>query len=109
MRWRLWTDEKITRECSTKFWLTFLLTRLQEALYEDLPVFKFEVYHHFSALSFIAEVNFWCPPKTVVSCDLFIIIIIIIISFFRKVFSEYNEAIATSLLSLIIAVLCRLK
>ena len=26
-----------------------------------------------SGLCFIAEVNFWCPPKTVVSCDLFII------------------------------------
>ena len=33
----------------------------------------FEVYHHFSGLSFIAEVNFWRPLKTVVSCDLFII------------------------------------
>ena len=26
---------------------------------------KFEVYHHFSGLSFIAEVNFWGPLKTV--------------------------------------------
>ena len=34
---------------------------------------KFEVCHHFSGLYFIAEVNFWRPPKTVVSCDLFII------------------------------------
>ena len=57
------------------FWITFLLIRLLEALYEDLPVqkIKFEVYHHFSGLSFIAEVNFWCPLKKVVSCDLFII------------------------------------
>ena len=77
---------------NTNFRLTFLLTRLQEALYEDLPVqsIKFEVYHHFSGLSFIAEVNFWRPPKTVVSCDLFINIIIIIINFFRRVFSEYT-------------------
>ena len=32
--------------------LNFLLTRLQEALYEDLHVYsiKFEVYHHFSGL-----------------------------------------------------------
>ena len=53
------------------FRLTFLLTRLQEALYEDLSVYsvKFEVYHHFSGLSFIVEVNFWRPP----SCDLFIL------------------------------------
>ena len=29
-------------------------------------------YHHFSGLSFIAEVNFWRPLKTVVSCDFFI-------------------------------------
>ena len=31
------------------------------------------VYHHFSGLSFMAEVNFWRPLKTVISCDLFII------------------------------------
>ena len=45
----------------TNFRLTFLLTRLQEALYEDLAVYsiKFEVYHHFSGL--LAEVNFWHP------------------------------------------------
>ena len=30
----------------------------------------------FSGLSFTAEVNFWCPLKTIVSCDQFIIIII---------------------------------
>ena len=59
-----------------------------------------EVYHHFSGLSFIAEVNFWRPPKTVVSCDLFINIIIIIINFFRRVFFEYTEATATSLIPL---------
>ena len=49
----------------------------------------------FFKLSLIAEVNFWCPPKTVVSCDLFIIIII---NFFRRVFSEYTEAVTTSLI-----------
>ena len=38
-----------------------------------------EVYHHFSGLSFRAEVSFWQPLKTVISCDLFIIIIIIIL------------------------------
>ena len=62
---------------------------------------KFEVYYHFSGLCFIAEVNFWRPPKTVVSCDLFIIkiiIIIIIIHFFIRVFSEFTEAITTSLI-----------
>ena len=48
-----------------------------------------------SNFSVIAEVNFWRPPKTVVSCDKFIIIIIIII-FFRRVFSEYTEANATT-------------
>ena len=60
---------------NTNFRLTFLLTRLQEALYEDLPArnIKFEVYHHFSGLCFIVEVNFLHPPKTVDSCDLFII------------------------------------
>ena len=37
---------------NTNFRLTFLLTRLQESLYEDLAVksIKFEVYHHFSGL-----------------------------------------------------------
>ena len=60
---------------NTNFRLKCLLTRLQETLYEDLPVYsiEFEVYHHFCGLSFIAEVNFWCPRKKVVSCDLFII------------------------------------
>ena len=91
--------------CSThqyKFRLTFLLTQLQEALYEDLPVesIKFEVSHHFSGLSFIAEVNFWHPPKKNVSCDKFIMIIIVIY-FFRRVFSECTEAIATSLIPLV--------
>ena len=51
-------------------------------------------------LSFIAEVNLWCPPKTILSCDLFINIIIIIINFFRRVFSEYTEEIATSVIPL---------
>ena len=45
----------------------------------------------------MAEVNFWRPLKTFVSCDLFIIIIIFFINFFRRVFSEYTEANATSL------------
>ena len=69
------------------FRLTYLLTRLQVALYEDIPVWniKFEVYHHFHGLTFIAEVNIWRPPKTIISCDLFIIIII---NFFRWVFSK---------------------
>ena len=64
----------------------------------NLPVYsiKFEVYYHFSGLSFIVEVNF---------CDLFIIIIliiiiIIIINFCRWVFPEYTEANATSLIPL---------
>ena len=37
----------------------------------NLPVYsiKFEVYHHFFGLWFIAEVNFWRPPIIVVSCD----------------------------------------
>ena len=62
---------------------------------------KIEVYHQFSGLCFIAEVNFWRPPKTVVSCDLFIIIIIIIfINFFRLVFSECTEANTTALVPL---------
>ena len=88
---------------STNFHLTFLLNRLQEAIYEDLPIqsIKFEVYDHFSGLSFIAEVNFWHPPITVDSCDLVILIIIIIIIFFRRVFSECTEAIATSLIPLV--------
>ena len=82
---------------NTNFRLTFLLIRLEEALYEDLPVesIKFEVYRHFSGLSFKAEVNFWHPTKTVVSCDFFIIIIIIIQHFFIRVFSEHTETNAT--------------
>ena len=39
----------------------------------------------FLALVSIVEVHFWCPLKTVISCDLFIIIIIIFINFFRRV------------------------
>ena len=60
------------------------------------------VYHHFSGLSFMAEVNFWRPLNTVVSRDVLIIIIIIIIfiNFFRWVFSEYTGANATSLIPL---------
>ena len=61
---------------------------------------NFEVYHHFSGLSFIAEVNFWRLSKTAVSCDL-LIIIIIIKHFFRWVFSEYTKAKSTSLLQLV--------
>ena len=53
-----------------------------------------------STMTFLAaEVNFWRPCKTVVSCDKFInIIIIIIINFFRRVFSVYTEAVTTSLI-----------
>ena len=64
----------------------------------------------------MAEVSFWQLLKTVVSCDLFIIIItiiIFIINFFRQVFSECTEANAISLipvlLSLVLPVLCGLK
>ena len=74
----------------------------------------------------MVEDSFWQPLKTVVSCDLFTmiiinIIIILIINFFRWVFSKYTEAITTSLmpletilseecaLSLVLAVLCGLK
>ena len=76
-------------------------------------------------ITFLALVSsgsqFLAPVKTVISCDLFInvIVIIIIIHFFRQVFSECTNAIATSLilldtilpeiLSLALAVLCRLK
>ena len=43
----------------------------------------------FYGLTLIAEVNLWRPPKTVDSCDLFIlIIIIIIIIIFSDVFSR---------------------
>ena len=49
----------------------------------------------FFGLSFIAEVNFWRPLKYI-----FITIIIIIINFFRQVFSEYIEANATLLIPL---------
>ena len=60
---------------NTNFQITFPLTRLLEALYEDLPVENiiFHVCHHFSGLSFVAEVSFWQLLITVVSCDLFII------------------------------------
>ena len=87
---------------NTNFLLTFLLARLEEALYEDLPVqsIKFEVYHHFSGLSFKVEVSFWRPTKTIVSCDFFIIIIVIIQHFFIRVFSEDTETNNTSLLPL---------
>ena len=53
------------------------------------------------ALVFIAEVNFRRPPKTIDSCDLFILILFIIIVFFRLVFLECTEAIATSLIPLV--------
>ena len=79
---------------NTNFRLTFLLTRLQETLYEDL-----------------AEVNFWRPflekclaiPTSpffhlLVNGFSVIIIIIIIIIFLRRVFSECTEAVATSLI-----------
>ena len=55
---------------------------------------KFEVYHYFSGLSFIAEIKIWLPPNAVISSDLFIIIIIII-NLFRRVFSEHISANAT--------------
>ena len=61
------------------------------------------VYHHFSGLSFMAEVSFWQLLKTIVSCDLIIIIIIIffiIVNFFRRDFSVYTAAITTSLIPL---------
>ena len=52
-----------------------------------------------STITFLALVHsgsqFWHPPKTIVSCDLFIIIII---NFFRWVFYEYTEAVTTSLI-----------
>ena len=89
---------------NTNFRLTFLLTQL--FLFRSLSMktylyraSNFEVYHHFSGLSFIAEVNFWHPLKNIVSCDLFIIIIIVI-NFFRRVFSEYTEVNATSIIPL---------
>ena len=42
------------------FRLTFLITQLQEALYEDFHIksINFEVNKHFAGLCFIAEVNF---------------------------------------------------
>ena len=52
-----------------------------------------------SRLSFIAEFNFWRPPKKVVSCYEFMIISIII-NFITRVFSKYTEAVATSLMPL---------
>ena len=52
---------------------------------------------NFSIGPVLAEVNFWRPGKTVNSCDLFILIIIIIIRFFRRVFSECTQADAASL------------
>ena len=65
---------RIAPPTNTNFRLAFLQTRFQEGLYEDLPVqdIKFEVYHPFSGLSFIAEVKFWHPPKTVISSNKFI-------------------------------------
>ena len=57
--------------------------------------------YSFSGLCFIAEVNIWRMPKTVDSCDLFILILIIIIIFFIRVFSECTVAIATSLTPLV--------
>ena len=46
--------------------------------------------------------HFWRPPKTVDSCDLFIINI----NFFRRVFSEYTEAVTTSLIDTILPEIC---
>ena len=64
----------------------------------NLPSFFWPQFHSGS--------QFLGPPKSVVSCDLFIVIIIIIIiitiviHFFRLVFSECTLAIATSLIPL---------
>ena len=85
---------------NTNFWLTFLLTQIEKSLYEELPVqiIKFEVYHNFSGLNFIAEVNFWRLPKTVDSCDLITLIIIIIIIFHLKSIRVWKIAITLELL-----------
>ena len=87
---------------NTNFRLTFLLTRLQEALNEDLKLYR--------ALNLKSTSLFWpqfhsgsqflVPAKNVFSCDFFIIIIMIIKHFFRLVFSEYTEANTTSLIPL---------
>ena len=60
-----------------------------------------------STITFLASVSwrsqFLAPARTIISCDLFIIVIIIIIifiKFFRRVFSECTEAITTSLIIL---------
>ena len=54
-----------------------------------------------SGLSFMAEDDFWCLLKTIISCDLFNIIIIVIIVFIIIInFSECTEVIATSLIPL---------
>ena len=58
---------------NTNFRIMFLLTSLLKALYLTCIEHKIDVYHHFCGLSFIAEVNFWRPLKTVISCDLFTI------------------------------------
>ena len=55
--------------------------------------------HHISSLSHLwvqlsTDVNFWRALITDISCDLFIIII----NFFRRVFSAYTEANTTSLI-----------
>ena len=50
--------------------------------------------------SFHSGSQFLAPAKTVITCDLFIIVIIIITNFFRRVFSEYTEANTTSLIPL---------
>ena len=81
---------------------------MSNACYEQPVVWVFclhancEGIHHRSGLSSIAEVSFWRPLKTVISCDLFIIIIIIIfiINFFKRAFSECTEAITISLIPL---------
>ena len=75
---------------NANFQIPFLLTRLQEAL--------FEVYHHFSGLSFVAEVNFWRPLKTVVSCNLFIIIIIISFSSISTSSDGFSQSVLKRML-----------
>ena len=85
---------------NTNFLLTFLLTRLQQALCEDLSLLR----------NLKSTISFWpllhsrskllAPAK---KCHFFIkfIIIIIIIIFFRLFFSKFTDVIATSLIPLV--------
>ena len=58
-----------------------------------------EVYHHFSGLSLVEKVNSGARQKLSFFA-IYLFIIVIIISFFRRVFSECTEAITTSLIPL---------